>query len=69
MSRVEREQLIEFTCIGECDDPPCWMVEGRFDAEGLFTPIEVDDMGSAADCPECGERGEPTNHDVVLADF
>lgn len=69
MSRVEREQSIEFTCVGECDDPPCWIVEGRFDADGEFTPVEVDDVGSDANCPECGERGEPTSEDVKLGDF
>lgn len=71
MARVKREQEIEFVCIGECDedDRPTWMVAGRFDAAGEFTPLTVDEMGSDADCPECGERGEPTDSDVVLADW
>lgn len=70
MSR-EREQSVEFVCIGTCDEDerPTYMVEGRFDAEGKFTPLTLDDMGSDVDCPECGERGEPTDHSVELADF
>ncbi len=65
MTTVRREQDVELTCIGTCEDPPCWMVEGRFEANGSFMPSDVDDMV----CPECGERGEPTQSDVVLADI
>lgn len=64
MATVRREQSIEFTCIGTCEDPPTWMVEGRFNAEGEFEPIEEDD----ARCPECGDDAEPTDEDVRLAD-
>lgn len=65
-SRDKRSQETEFTCIGECsDDYPVWMVDGRFQADGTFMPVDVDD----ADCPECGERGEPTNGEVLLADW
>lgn len=69
MTTIRREQSVEFTCIGECDDSPCWVVDGHFDAEGKFTPDEIDEMGSDADCPECGEQGEPTDSDVQLADW
>lgn len=68
MSTVRREQNVEFTCIGLCDDPPTWMVEGRFNADGKFEPTEIDEMGSDMDCPECGERGEPTD-DTEVADL
>ena len=44
------------------------MVEGHFTADGEFEPITIDDMGSDMDCPECGERGEPTDSDVRVAD-
>lgn len=68
MSVVRREVDVEFVCIGTCDEKPTWMVEGRFNAEGEFEPTSADAMGSDADCPECGERGEPTDEDVRLAD-
>jgi hypothetical protein len=44
------------------------LVDGRFDANGEFEPTTIDEMGSDMDCPECGERGEPTDDDVVVAD-
>lgn len=69
MARVRREQSVEFTCIGMCEDSPCWLVEGRFEANGSFMPVDADEDGSSAGCPECGERGEPTDPDVVLADW
>lgn len=68
MSKIKREQTVEFVCIGVCDDQPTYMVDGYFDAEGRFNPSEIDDMGSDMDCPECGERGEPTDPDVLVAD-
>lgn len=67
MTVVRREQSVEFTCTMDCD--LTWMVEGRFDAEGRFEPLEIDEMGSDLDCPECGERGEPTDSDVTVADL
>lgn len=69
MSRVQREQHVEFVCTGLCEDPPTYMVEGRFNAEGEFEPTSADEMGSDMDCPECGERGEPTDEDVRVADL
>ena len=67
MSRSKREQQVEFFCIGGCDqrgeDPPVWMVEGRFNAMGLF---EFDDEQHLY-CPDCGDPGEPTDTDVVVA--
>jgi hypothetical protein len=59
----------EFTCIGTCEDPPVWLVEGRYNAAGEFEPTNVDEMGNDMDCPECGERGEPTDDDVRVADL
>jgi hypothetical protein len=64
----EREATVEFVCIGACDDPPTYMVDGRFDADGAFEPAEFDVMGSDMDCPECGERGEPTDSDIWVSD-
>ena len=73
MANLRREQTVEFVCtsnINDCeDDPPTYMVEGHFLADGTFMPDDVDDMGSSADCPECGETGEPTDPDVTLADW
>lgn len=71
MARERREATVEFVCIGTCDEDtrPTYMVEGRFNAEGEFEPVNVDEMGSDIDCPECGERGEPTDGDVRVADF
>lgn len=65
-----REATIEFVCAGECDedDRPTYMVDGRFNADGEFEPWSVDDTGSDMECPECGERGEPTDVDVRVAD-
>lgn len=69
MARRKNEDVAaEFTCIGLCDDPPTWMVDGRYNAEGEFEPTEVDERGSDMDCPECGERGEPTDVDLRVAD-
>lgn len=67
---VNREQRVEFVCVGTCDDEdkPTWVVDGRFNAESEFEPETIDDMGSDMDCPECGERGEPTDPDVMVAD-
>lgn len=64
MARTKREAVVELTCIGECAgmDAPTWMVEGRFNAEGEFEPTEVEEM----ECPECNERGEPTNADEAV---
>lgn len=67
MSRVRREQSVEFRCTKWCWDGT-WSVDGRFDADGEFEPTEHDEMGSDIDCPECGERGEPTD-DVRVADL
>jgi hypothetical protein len=69
MTTIKQEQQIEFVCIGLCGlgddaDPPVWMVEGRFNADGGFEPFDEFDM----DCQECDERGEPTNTDVRLSD-
>lgn len=70
MSRRRNEDAsVEFVCIGTCDDPPTYMVEGRFNAEGEFEPTNADEMGSDIDCPECGETGEPTDEDVRVADL
>lgn len=69
MSRRNVEATEEFECVGTCDDPPTWMVEGRFNVEGEFEPLEYDDMGSDMDCPECGERGEPTDSLIRVADL
>jgi hypothetical protein len=69
VTRRKTETAVEFTCIGTCDDAPCWMVEGRWNAEGEFEPTTVDEMGSDMDCPECGERGEPTDSDIAVADI
>lgn len=68
---VQREQSVEFVCIGLCDEDerPTYMVEGRFNAEGEFEPATIDEMGSDMDCPECGERGEPTDSDIRVADL
>lgn len=63
-----RETVVrhEFVCVGTCEDPPVWYVEGRYNAAGEFEPTEVESM----DCPEgCGERGEPTDDDVRVADL
>lgn len=68
MSSVRREQSVEFVCVGTCEDPPTYMVNGRFDADGAFEPTTIDEMGSDMDCPECGERGEPTDNDVRVSD-
>jgi hypothetical protein len=67
MSRVKREQSVEFACTMDCD--LTYMVDGYFNADGEFEPTTVDEMGSDMDCPECGERGEPTDHDVTVADL
>jgi hypothetical protein len=69
MSTVKREQSVEFVCIGLCEDPPTYMVDGHFNAAGKFEPALIDEMGSDIDCPECGERGEPTSPDVIVADL
>ena len=67
---MKREQSVEFVCTSiQCeDDPPTYMVDGRFNAEGEFEPTNIDEMGSDMDCPECGERGEPTDSDVRVTD-
>lgn len=64
MSRRNTEAHEEFTCIGTCEDPPCWLVEGRFNAEGEFEA--TDDY--SIECPECGDRGEPTDSSTVVSD-
>jgi hypothetical protein len=69
MTTIKREQPVEFTCIGLCENPPVWLVEGRWDAKGHFEPLEIDEMGSDMDCPECGERGESTDSDIAVADI
>jgi hypothetical protein len=72
MSKRKNEDVTtEFVCVGiACeDDPPTYMVDGRYNAEGEFEPAEIDEMGSDMDCPECGERGEPTDSDVRVADL
>jgi hypothetical protein len=46
-----------------------WDVEGRLNAEGEFEPTNHDDMGSDMDCPNCGERGKPTDEDLRVADL
>lgn len=66
MSRDNREQAVEFTCVNACDIT--WMIDGRFNASGEFEPEDLDDLGSDMDCPECGDRGEPTDSDVRVAD-
>ena len=65
MTKRHAETKVEFVCIGECqdDDPPTWMVEGRWDAEGHFEPALYEET----DCPECGEQGEPTDSEVRVA--
>jgi hypothetical protein len=68
MSRLRREQSVEFVCTGACEDPPTYIVEGRFNVNGEFEPTTIDEMGSDMDCPECGERGSPTDEDVAVAD-
>lgn len=70
MTRVQREQRVEFACANEdCGGAPTWMVEGRFNADGEFEVAGTDEpwMGSDMDCPECGELGEPTDSDVRVA--
>lgn len=69
MNTIRREQSVEFVCVGQCDDPPTYMVDGHFNAAGEFEPETIDEMGSDMDCPECGERGEPTDGDVRVADL
>lgn len=64
MTRRKTGADVEFVCIGECDQKPTWMVEGRWNAEGEFE-AEPEEM----DCSECGERGEPTDVDVRVADI
>lgn len=60
--RRSEDARVEFGCIGLCeDDSPTWMVEGRFNAEGEFEPFDAGEM----DCPECNERGEPTQGETV----
>lgn len=65
MSRRNAESTEEFECIGLCEDPPTWMVEGRFNAAGEFEAIEEEETH----CPECAEVGEPTDKDIELADL
>jgi hypothetical protein len=67
---VSKEAIIEFVCAGECDEDerPTYMVDGYFNVNGEFVPDSLDEMGSDMDCPECGERGEPTDPDVRVAD-
>lgn len=66
MSRRRNEDAsIELTCIGRCEDPPTWMVEGRFNADGKFEPADDEET----DCPECFDRGEPSDPDTELADL
>lgn len=61
MTRRKNEDVsVEFECVALCDDPPTWMVEGRFNAEGEFEPHEE----HQTDCPECGEYAEPTDSEV-----
>lgn len=69
MSQRNVEASEEFVCNGECGDDMTWIVEGRFNAEGEFEPINIDDCGSDMDCPECGERGEPTDDLVRVVDL
>jgi hypothetical protein len=68
MGRSRREQHVEFVCVGTCEDPPTYVVEGRFNYEGEFEPTTIDETGSDMDCPECGERGEPVDNDVRAVD-
>lgn len=67
MGRARREQDVEFECSHVCG-AASYMVEGRFNADGEFEPTTIDEMGSDMDCPECGERGEPTDPDTQVAD-
>lgn len=63
MSRDKRDATVELACNDDyCDTT--WMVEGRITAGAEFEPYDVEEL----DCPECGERGEPTDEDVRMAD-
>lgn len=63
-NRKNEDVSVEFTCIGTCESPPTWMVDGRHNAEGEFESHDDEEM----DCPECFERGEPTDRDVKVVD-
>lgn len=64
MSTRRTETEVEFECTNEvCDAMPEWMVEGRWNAEGEFEPIDTDDTT----CSECGESGAPADIEIELA--
>lgn len=66
--RRSEDSSVELGCISNLnaceEDPPTWMVEGRFNAEGEFEAHDGDDLL----CPECGEPGEPTDEATRLID-
>ncbi len=63
MTRVRREQSVEFVCGSMCDHTAdsTWIVDGRFDAEGRFEPFDEDDTV----CPVCGDVGDPFDDQVL----
>ncbi len=61
MTKVRREQEIEFFCPDDHED--IWFVEGRFNADGKFEPTDDDDTI----CAECQEQGLPTDLDIEVA--
>lgn len=60
MTTIRREQEVAFRCPFDCST---WSVEGRFNAEGKFEPVDEDDVN----CVDCDAAVEPTDDDVEVA--
>lgn len=60
-----REHDVSFVCNNEdCDNEAKWEIRGIFNTNGTLE-VQGDDMGSEADCPECGDPGSPEDTDVI----